>query len=518
MVRVSGMKTENKADSKVLTLSDMEIVTRKIRESNKKIAHCHGVFDLLHPGHVQHFVAAKQMADILVVSITADKHVNKGPGRPLFTQSVRASTIAAIGVVDYVVVSNHPTAIETIVELKPDFYVKGSDYQSASDDVTGMILLEKETVESFGGKLVFTDEITSSSSKLINQFFSKLSVDAQGWLSAFKLDSGFKRTVSWLDRIENLNVLVLGEVIIDRYTECTPLAKSSKDPILAFQRGQSLTYPGGILTIANNCKGWCSEVSAISFVGVKCSNFKQVSIKVDPRIELDLVSVKDRPTILKHRFVDSGSSTRLFEYYDFKDASLEVKDEICILEKIDSRVLEADVVILADYGHGFFTNKIISKLEAESKFLAVNTQANAGNRGYNTISKYRKADLLSLNGSELQLELRDKNPDYLTIVPQMMEDKDSTRAILTLGGDGMMVFDRSGEHIHVPAFATRIVDKVGAGDSVLSISSLLTAVGAPLDVVGFVSSLVAAHEISQLGHQSGLSRNDLKKHAKSILG
>jgi cytidyltransferase-like protein len=512
------MKTDKNASSKIISLGDAEIVAQQLRGLSQKIAHCHGVFDLLHPGHVQHFLAAKKMADILIVSITADEHVNKGPGRPLFNQSIRADTIAAIGIVDYVVVSNYPTAIETIGTLKPDFYVKGSDYQSANDDVTGKIVLEKETVESFGGKLVFTDEITSSSSKLINQFFSNLSVDAQGWLKEFRLNSGFERTVSWLDKIENLSVLVLGEVIIDRYTQCTPLAKSSKDPILAFQRGQSLTYPGGILTIANNCKGWSHEVSAISFVNEKCSDFKQVSIKIDSEITLDFVYVKDRPTILKHRFVDSGSSTRLFEYYDFKDAALEVNDENRILEKINSRVLGADVVILADYGHGFFTDRIISKLEVESKFLAVNTQANAGNRGYNTISKYRKADLLSLNGSELQLELRDKNPDYLTIIPQMMVDKKSTRAILTLGGDGMMVFDKAGEHILVPALATRIVDKVGAGDSVLSISSLLTAVGAPLDVVGFVASLVAAHEISQLGHQSGLSRNDLKKHAKSILG
>lgn len=512
------MKTENSASSKIVDWNKVDLVARQLRDAGQKIAHCHGVFDLLHPGHVQHFLAAKKMADILFVSITADEHVNKGPGRPLFNQSIRAETIAALGMVDYVVVSNFPTAIETIVGLRPDVYVKGSDYQTASDDVTGMIVLEKETVESFGGKLVFTDEITSSSSKLINQFFSNLSVDAQGWLKEFKINSGFERTVSWLDKIEDLNVLVLGEVIIDRYTECTPLAKSSKDPILAFQRGKSLTYPGGILTIANNCKGWSHHVSAISFVNAKCADFKQVSFKVDPEISLDFVLVEDRPTILKHRFVDSASSTRLFEYYDFKDVALDVGDENHILEKIDSRVLDADVVILADYGHGFFTNRIISKLEAGSKFLAVNTQANAGNRGYNTISKYGQADLLSLNGSELQLELRDKNPDYLTIVPQMMVEKRSTRAILTLGGDGMMVFDKSGEHILVPALATRIVDKVGAGDSVLSISSLLTAVGAPMDVVGFVASLVAAHEISQLGHQSGLSRNDLKKHAKSILG
>ena len=512
------MTSQDISAAKILPWEDVHKITEGAKASNKKVVHCHGVFDLLHPGHVQHFLAAKKMGDILIVSITADKHVNKGPGRPLFDELIRAETIASIEAVDYVFVSDYPTAIEAIKEVKPHFYVKGSDYQIASDDVTGMIVLEKETVESFGGQISFTNEITSSSSKLINQFFSKLSADAQGWLNEFKEKSGFERSVFWLEKIESLNVLVLGEIIIDRYTECTPLAKSSKDPILAFQRQQSLSYPGGVLTIANNCKGWGSNVSVISFVKSKCSEFKQIEIKVDPGVLLDLVAVEDRPTILKHRFVDSASSTRIFEYYDFLDRPLSDRDKSLILEKVDQRIGSADVVILADYGHGLFSKELILKLENQADFLAVNTQANAGNRGYNTISKYSSADLLSLNGSELQLELRDKNPDYLSLVPKLMNEKKSTRAILTLGGDGMMVFDSSGEYLRIPALATRIVDKVGAGDSVLAISSLLTALKAPMDVLGFIASLVAAHEISQLGHQSGLTINDLKKHAKSILG
>lgn len=316
------MTNQKKPTVKILPWEDVHKIMEVAKSSNKRIAHCHGVFDLLHPGHVQHFLAAKKMGDVLIVSITADQHVNKGPGRPLFSESIRAETIASIEAVDYVFVSHYPTAIEAIKEVKPDFYVKGNDYQIASDDVTGMILLEKETVESFGGQISFTNEITSSSSKLINQFFSKLSADAQDWLKDFKVKSGYERSVFWLEKIENLEVLVLGEIIIDRYTECTPLAKSSKDPILAFQRQQSLSYPGGVLTIANNCKGWGSDVSVISFVKLKCSEFKQIEIKVDPRILLDLVTVEDRPTILKHRFVDSASSTRIFEYYDFLDKPL----------------------------------------------------------------------------------------------------------------------------------------------------------------------------------------------------
>ena len=183
-----------------------------------------------------------------------------------------------------------------------------------------------------------------------------------------------------------------------------------------------------------------------------------------------------------------------------------------------NQVKSYDLVMAADYGHGFFTQELISTVERESPFLSVNTQANAGNRGYNTISKYSKADLITMNGGELQLELRDRNPDYFTIVPKLIEKMQASYAIVTLGGDGLIIFDRNGNHEQVPALAGRLIDKVGAGDAVFAIASLLAKVNAPLKVIGFLANLVAAHEVSQLGHQSSLSQADLRKHAKSILG
>ena len=125
--------------------------------------------------------------------------------------------------------------------------------------------------------------------------------------------------------------------------------------------------------------------------------------------------------------------------------------------------------------------------------------------------------MISINGSELQLELRDRSPDYIHIVPKIIQEKNASFAVVTLGGEGLLVFDDKGNYEKVPAFATKIVDKVGAGDSVFIIASLLAKVNAPLKVIGFLANLVAAHEVSQLGHQKSLERSDLLKQAKSIL-
>ena len=157
-----------------------------IKSSNKTIGLCHGVFDLLHPGHLRHLAKAKELVDVLVVSITADKFVNKGPGRPAFNENLRAEALANLVSVDFVLITPYPTAIETIELIKPNFYIKGNDYVQEKKDLTGNITLEKNAVESFGGKLVNTDEIIFSSSELINKFLPNHSDEVIEWLNNIK--------------------------------------------------------------------------------------------------------------------------------------------------------------------------------------------------------------------------------------------------------------------------------------------------------------------------------------------
>jgi rfaE bifunctional protein nucleotidyltransferase chain/domain len=504
--------------AKIFNWSEISTLVLRIQADGSTVALCHGVFDLLHPGHIQHFKVARKLADILIVSITADPYVNKGPGRPIFNQDIRAQTLAALQDVDYVVICENPTAIELLNEVKPKFYVKGSDYLNPIDDVTGMIVKEREALESHGGQIYFTDEMTSSSSLLINKFFSNIAPDAQEWIKEFKLAHGYQQVLEALDKIQELKVLLLGETIIDQYTYCSPLAKSSKDPILAFHQHKTNLFPGGVLTIANNCSSWINQAKVVSFCAPNDSTLESLMWKMNSNVTTEFVKTTDRPTILKHRYVESGSNTRVFEYYDFSEVDLPAETGAAILALISSQISEFDLVLAADYGHGFFSSDTISFLQSSSCYLSVNTQANAGNRGYNTISKYPRADFITMNGAELQLELRNRNPNYKQIVPVLIASMNVTCAIVTLGADGLMVFDHKGGYEKVPALAGKLVDKVGAGDAVFAMASLLAKVGAPLKVIGFLSNLVAAHEVSQLGHEKSLSQSDLRKHAKSILG
>ena len=98
------MIESNLVDNKLIRFESSEIYFESIRQQKKTIGLCHGVFDLLHPGHLRHLAKAKKKVDLLVVSITADQFVNKGPGRPAFNQDLRAESLANITSVDFVVV------------------------------------------------------------------------------------------------------------------------------------------------------------------------------------------------------------------------------------------------------------------------------------------------------------------------------------------------------------------------------------------------------------------------------
>ena len=155
---------------KIKNLEDLNHIIADLKSTGKKIVHCHGVFDLLHIGHIKHFKEAKTFGDVLIVSITPDEFVNKGPGRPAFTTSLRLESLASLEVVDYVFANKWPTAEDTIKIIKPDIYCKGPDYKNHLDDITGKINDEEAAVNFVGGKIVYTDDITFSSSSLLNKF------------------------------------------------------------------------------------------------------------------------------------------------------------------------------------------------------------------------------------------------------------------------------------------------------------------------------------------------------------
>src|SRR5258708_34675343 len=161
-------KVENARD-KVRTIEELGVIASHLRGTGRSVMQAHGTFDLLHLGHVRHLEAARRLGDVLVVTVTADRFVNKGPGRPVFNEALRAEMLAALEYVDWVAINPSPDAVGAITTIRPEVYVKGQDYQNPAGDVTGKITAERDAAEGHGGGVAFTDEATFSSSELINR-------------------------------------------------------------------------------------------------------------------------------------------------------------------------------------------------------------------------------------------------------------------------------------------------------------------------------------------------------------
>ena len=169
---------------KIKPLDDLAEISELSKKNGHSVVLAHGAFDLIHLGHVRHLMKAREEGDILMVTVTDDPYVNKGPGRPVFTAILRAEMLAALGYVDWVGINKAPGADDAIEKIRPSVYVKGSDYATAETDVTGKIVAERQAVEKHGGRIAFTDDITFSSSELINRHLHVHSEDLQGYLSA----------------------------------------------------------------------------------------------------------------------------------------------------------------------------------------------------------------------------------------------------------------------------------------------------------------------------------------------
>ena len=163
------------------------------------------------------------------------------------------------------------------------------------------------------------------------------------------------------------------------------------------------------------------------------------------------------------------------------------------------------------------TPKVASFLCKNANFLAVNTQANAGNRGFNTISRYSRADYVCLNGSELQLEMRMRQSGFQGMLASLADQMQCDKFTVTLGQAGSLHFDTASGFVDAPALALQVTDRVGAGDAVLSITSALVYKNTPWEIIAFLTNLAGAEVVAEIGNSKSLDSITLLKHLNVIM-
>jgi bifunctional ADP-heptose synthase (sugar kinase/adenylyltransferase) len=452
-----------------------------------------------------------------MVTVTADEFVNKGPGRPVFDEQLRAENLAALECVHYVAVNHTATAVELLEKIRPSLYVKGGEYRDHAGDITGNIAREISAVERHGGTIFYTDEITFSSSGLLNEHFGVFLPETKKFLAEFGSQYSDKEIHAQIDSLANLKVLVVGDAIIDQYHYVSPLGQTGKGNVLAVQYQGEEQFAGGSLAVANHISQFVKNVDLITGLGRGDSHEEFIRERLKGNITPFFTYFKDSPTVTKRRFVDADLA-KFFEVYFFQESPQFEDEGKQSLAWLAQNLSSYDLVVVADFGNGFISQEMVQLLCQKSPFLAVNTQINSGNRGYHVINRYTRADFVSLNEPELRLAAHNRYDLLETVCQSIAKKLDTKGFAVTRGTKGVVFFDSSNEVFHrVPALSSRVVDRIGAGDAFLSLASLCMAGGLDSEVANFVGSVAAAMDVQIVCNREPIDPVNLKKYVSTLL-
>lgn len=502
---------------KILDIESLAKLAQEAKQKGKKVVLCHGTFDLMHTGHIRYLQRAHKEGDILMVTVTADEFVNKGPGRPIFNSQLRVENLAALECVNYVAVNHAATAVELLEKIRPSLYVKGSEYRDHSGDVTGNIAREIQAVEKYGGTIFYTDEITFSSSGLLNEHFGVFPPETKKFLEDFGSRYSDKQIHSQIDSLSNLKVLVIGDAIIDQYHYVSPLGQTGKGNVLAVQYQGDEQFAGGSLAVANHLSQFVKSVDLMTGLGRANSHEEFIRERLKGNVNPVFSYFKDAPTVTKRRFVDADLA-KFFEVYFFQESPEFENGGRESLAWLEQNLPKYDLVIVADFGNGFVSQDMVRVLCQKSRYLAVNTQINSGNRGFHVINRYTRADFVSLNEPELRLAAHNRH-DSLEAVCQDVANKLGAKGFaVTRGTKGVVSLDAvEGVFYRVPALSSRVIDRIGAGDAFLSLASLCMAGGLNSEVVNFVGSVAAAMDVQIVCNREPIDLINLKKYVSTLL-
>lgn len=497
---------------KIKELYSLAKIVSQLKKKNNKIVLCHGTFDLLHLGHIYHFNEAKKNGDILIVSVTPDKFINKGPGRPYFNLKERLHTLAALQIVDYVTWNYKKNSTDVIDAIKPNFYSKGQDYANSKNDITREILNEKNCLKKNKGKFLITNLPTFSSSKILKNQGLILTEEQNNFLNLIKNKYSFEEIKNIINKIYNLKILIIGEIIVDKYCFGETLGKSGKDPILMIKKIKDEIYLGGAGAIANHISDFVKNISLITMIGddKKYENF--IKLKLSKNIDYKYFRKLNSPTIVKKKYLDHITKNKIIGFYAINDTSIEKKNEKELKKIIDKKLSSKNLILISDYGHGMINENISKKILKNKKFVGLNAQINAANIGLHSINKYSNLDLVIINKSELRYELKNKNTETKILMKILSKNKKIKFLVVTRGTNGALMYNSlKNTFFECPAFANKIVDKIGAGDAMLPLISLMIYLTKDENLSLFIGSIASAIQVGSMGNSSSVTKNELLK-------
>ena len=459
------------------------------RPRSQKVIMCHGTFDVVHPGHVRHLLYAKTKAPILIASLTADEHIKKGNLRPYVPENLRAVNLAALEMVDYVLVDADPTPLENLKLIKPDYFAKGYEYTAGA--VNPKTQEEIAVLESYGGEVIFTPgDIVYSSSALIELAPPTIGVDKLlSLMDSEKLTFNDLRVA--LSKLKGLKVHVVGDTIVDSFTYCHLIGGMTKTPTMSVLFEKKVDYVGGA----------GAEVTFTTVLGkdalqdLVLKDLDAAGILCTPIID------ETRPTTNKNAII--ADTYRLLKVDTLDNRSISDK----ILERIQNQIktVPTDAVVFSDFRHGIFnraTAPVLCASIPEGTFKVADSQVASR---WGNILEFQGFDLITPNEKEARFSLGDQDSVVRPLALELFRKSHTKLLILKCGDRGIVTYrmDSSDDYrafFAIDSFASRVIDAVGAGDALLSYATLSMLATKNEVIAAILGNMAAGIECEQEGN------------------
>ena len=499
---------------KVKTPSELIAILGEFPRLNTAIL-CHGVFDVVHPGHLRHLSYAKSKADLLIVSVTADRHIKKGTYRPHVPEDMRALNLAALEMVDYVIIDVSSTPLENIRLIRPDFFAKGFEY--SANNLPPATEEESNAIAEYGGKIVFTPgDLVLSSSRLIEEQAPNLMIDKLiSLMQVYKFD--FAAIEEVLARFDGMNVHVVGDTIVDTYTETVMIGGQTKTPTISVRYMDEKSYVGGAGVVALHLKSAGANVTFTTLLGDDALAQLVEKELNEAGIMVNKITETHRPTTQKNAIVCTGYRLLKIDTVDNTPISEAISTQF--IKKI--KEVKSDVVVFSDFRHGIFHKQNIAQLASiipAGVFKAADSQVASR---WGNISDFIGFDLITPNEREARFSIADQDSTIGPLAGKLYALTQCKNLILKLGERGLigLALPKESEEqprvISLDAFTENPVDPVGAGDALMAYASLTLKITGSLPMAAVVGSLAAACESDQNGNIP-IGRSDVLDKMRSL--
>ncbi|MFZ5806237.1 MAG: PfkB family carbohydrate kinase [Verrucomicrobiota bacterium] len=482
----------------------------------KKVIMCHGTFDLVHPGHVRHLIYAKSKADILVASLTSDSHITKAHHRPFVPQALRAMNLAALEIVDYVMIDNQPKPLNNIKYLQPDYFAKGYEY--SKDGVHPKTQEEIDALNSYGGELLFTPgDIVYSSSFIIENEPPNIAADK---LHALLEGEGltFDCVKKALKSFAGIKVHVVGDMIVDSYTYGTLIGGNIKTPTFSLRFDRQVDYVGGAGIVAKHMKQAGADVTLTTLLGEDgLKNFVLKDLE-EFGVKVNAVTSATRPTTQKNVITTQGYRMLKLDKLDNQPISEKMLEAFTTYLK----TTPADVVVFSDFRHGIFSLATISKLIAAMPKRALKVADSQVASRWGNILEFQGFDLITPNEREARFALGDQDSTIRPLALDLYKKAKCKNLILKLGNKGILTYRAPSSEVRafftIDSFVDQLVDAVGAGDALLAYATLCLAKkrnGKGIVLASILGSIAAALACEHDGNNP-VNPNDVLRKLEKI--